>query len=82
MKKYGSECYRERKKYGSECYREKKKKMDQNVTERKNMDQNDIEEKNMDQNGVLTSALMYILSILSFNPGMIIPFRRLQKIWR
>ena len=56
--------------------------MDQNVTERKNMDQNDIEEKNMDQNGVLTSALMYILSILSFNPGMIIPFRRLQKIWR
>ena len=61
---------------------ERKKNMDQNVTERKNMDQNDIEEKNMDQNGVLTSALMYILSILSFNPGMIIPFRRLQKIWR
>ena len=59
---------------------ERKKNMDQNVTERKNMDQNDIEEKNMDQNGVLTSALMYILSILSFNPGMIIPFRRLQKI--
>ena len=59
---------------------ERKKNMDQNVTERKNMDQNDIEEKNMDQNGVLTSALMYILSILSFNPGMMIPFRRLQKI--
>ena len=53
--------------------------MDQNVTQKKIWIRMLHRNTFLDQNGVLTSALIYILSVLSFNPGMIIPFRRLRR---
>ena len=53
--------------------------MDQNVTQKKIWIRMLHRNTFLDQNGVLKSALIYILSVLSFNPGMITPFRRLRR---